>query len=168
MTKAKKQKRKKKKANKDLENQLTNLERDLLEALQQRLQRARSVSSHDPTEFMDMASDSEADELAVRIAESDSAKVNEIEEALRRLREGNYGVCETCGNAISKNRLKARPFATMCIGCKEKQERNASAAQQGFRPGSSDAVADVGTGEREAEGPSTQDLFRDAERSGIM
>lgn len=152
-----------------LENELTRLERDLLEALQQRLERARSVSSNDPTEFMDIVSDSEADEFAARIAESDSAKIREIEEALRKLREGNYGVCEECGQAISKRRLQARPFATMCIGCKEELERTAPRAALGVSPSSkSGAVADVGVGEREDSGPSTRDLVREAEKSGIM
>ncbi len=152
-----------------LEDQLTNLEKDLLEALQERLERARAVSADDPTEFMDMASDSEADELAARIAESDSAKVDEIEEALRRLREGDYGSCESCGEDIADKRLQARPFATLCIECKEEREKTGNRARVGVAPSAKrSAVADVGTGRSSSSGPSTRDLVRDANSGGIM
>jgi DnaK suppressor protein len=43
--------------------------------------------------------------------------------ALARLLDGSYGVCESCGNPIGKNRLLAFPRATLCMTCKSKQER---------------------------------------------
>lgn len=151
-----------------LENQLTNLEKELLNTLQERLERARAVSADEPTEFMDIVSDSEADELAARIAESDSSKVDEIEDALRRLRQGKYGICESCGDKIARRRLKARPFATFCVHCKEERERTGASARNGVGPIARNAEADVGTGRSSDSGPSTRDLVRDAETSGIM
>jgi DnaK suppressor protein len=46
----------------------------------------------------------------------------QIEEALVRLREGNYGLCADCGVEISEKRLKALPFARRCVACQEKVE----------------------------------------------
>jgi DnaK suppressor protein len=43
--------------------------------------------------------------------------------ALARLVDGSYGICESCGGPIGKNRLLAFPRATLCLTCKSKQER---------------------------------------------
>ena len=45
------------------------------------------------------------------------------EHALERILDGSYGICESCGNPIGKNRLLAFPRATLCMPCKSKQER---------------------------------------------
>ncbi|WP_406287424.1 TraR/DksA family transcriptional regulator [Embleya sp. NBC_00896] len=45
------------------------------------------------------------------------------EKALRRLADGTYGACESCGSAIGKARLQAFPRATLCVTCKQREER---------------------------------------------
>ena len=45
------------------------------------------------------------------------------EHALARIADGSYGVCEICGNPIGKNRLMAFPRATLCLTCKQREER---------------------------------------------
>ena len=47
----------------------------------------------------------------------------QIEQALRMLDDGSYGYCENCGKPIGKLRLAAFPRATMCVSCKQRQER---------------------------------------------
>lgn len=49
--------------------------------------------------------------------------LEQIEHALERIEEGTYGTCESCGNAVGKMRLQAFPRATLCLSCKQKQER---------------------------------------------
>jgi DnaK suppressor protein len=49
-------------------------------------------------------------------------KLKAIEEALRRIDEGDYGICEDCDEEIPVGRLNAMPFAVRCIECQEKQE----------------------------------------------
>ncbi len=46
------------------------------------------------------------------------AAVEEVDRALARIDAGTYGVCERCGQAIPKARLKALPYATLCVACK--------------------------------------------------
>lgn len=46
-----------------------------------------------------------------------------VQEAIARIDSGNYGVCESCGEAIGKARLQAFPRATLCMECKQRQER---------------------------------------------
>ena len=47
----------------------------------------------------------------------------QVERALQRLDNGTYGICENCGNPIGKARLQAFPRATLCVSCKQKEER---------------------------------------------
>ena len=49
--------------------------------------------------------------------------LNKIDEALRKLKEGTYGICEDCGSEIGEERLKIIPFAIYCVDCMEKRER---------------------------------------------
>jgi DnaK suppressor protein len=49
--------------------------------------------------------------------------LDKIQKALARLEEGSFGECEECGDKISAKRLEARPETTLCIRCKEEQER---------------------------------------------
>jgi DnaK suppressor protein len=46
-----------------------------------------------------------------------------IDEALRKLEEGTYGICEDCGSEISEERLKVIPFAIYCVECMERREQ---------------------------------------------
>lgn len=58
----------------------------------------------------------------LRIRDRERKLINKIEEALQRIEEGVYGVCEDCGEEIGVERLKARPVTTLCIQCKAEQE----------------------------------------------
>jgi DnaK suppressor protein len=49
--------------------------------------------------------------------------LQQSEHALERIADGTYGVCEVCGNPIGKNRLMVFPRATMCLTCKQREER---------------------------------------------
>lgn len=49
--------------------------------------------------------------------------LDQSNKALRRLDEGIYGICESCGGPIGKGRLRAFPRATLCISCKQREER---------------------------------------------
>jgi len=47
----------------------------------------------------------------------------QTQHAVARIEDGTYGVCESCGNPVGKLRLQAFPRATLCVSCKQKQER---------------------------------------------
>ncbi len=49
--------------------------------------------------------------------------ITQLEHALVRIADGSYGRCESCGEAIAKARLQAFPGATMCLSCKQREER---------------------------------------------
>jgi RNA polymerase-binding protein DksA len=60
-------------------------------------------------------------ELTVLNSERD--KLHQIDRALARIDDGTYGVCESCGEPIGKMRLMAFPRATLCMTCKQREER---------------------------------------------
>lgn len=50
-------------------------------------------------------------------------RLREVEDALDRLEEGTYGICEDCGAAIKQERLKVLPLTTCCVRCQERREQ---------------------------------------------
>ncbi|MFC1857120.1 RNA polymerase-binding protein DksA [Thermodesulfobacteriota bacterium] len=64
----------------------------------------------------------------LRIKDRESRLIKKILEALDRIEDGSYGICEECEEKISIRRLKARPVTILCIDCKTKQEAFEKAA----------------------------------------
>ena len=106
-----------------VEKDLRALERRLQEELIERLGNVKNTSLDDPTELLDLAAEGEIDFMSAVSAESGSVAIDEIQHALQKIKDGSYGVCDGCHKRIRKRRLKARPFAVLCIHCKESQER---------------------------------------------
>ena len=79
----------------------------------------------------DSAGDDQADtgtktferEQEISLANGILERITQVERALERLDEGNYGWCERCGNQIPVERLAAFPSATLCVTCKQLEER---------------------------------------------
>lgn len=65
-------------------------------------------------------------ELQSQRRQSDAHLLRAIEDALARMNQGSFGVCEVCKRPISRARLEAVPWTRMCRDCKEKQSPNAS------------------------------------------
>jgi DnaK suppressor protein len=58
----------------------------------------------------------------LRIRDRERKLISKIREALQRIEDGAFGICDSCGDDIDIERLKARPVTTLCIECKRKQE----------------------------------------------
>ncbi|MEW1955771.1 TraR/DksA family transcriptional regulator [Terrabacter sp. NPDC080008] len=63
-------------------------------------------------------------EHEISVAANARGSLRQAEHALEQLDAGTYGICEECGNPIGKLRLQARPRATLCMTCQEKQDRH--------------------------------------------
>jgi len=72
-------------------------------------------------DFVDQASDDNEVHVNIRLLQTDAKLLRAIEAALSRIEEGNYGVCTMCGEDISVAHLKAVPWTSVCISCKEKK-----------------------------------------------
>ena len=60
--------------------------------------------------------------FVLRLRGRETKLIKKIDEAIARIDDGTYGVCESCGEKISTKRLEARPVTTLCIECKTRQE----------------------------------------------
>lgn len=80
-------------------------------------------------DVVDAALDSVQDEISSQLAEVESRELARIENALARMREGEYGVCEACACNIPTARLNALPYATLCIRCQREAEREAGSSR---------------------------------------
>ncbi len=71
--------------------------------------------------------------MRIRLRNREALYLRKINEALSRIQSGCFGECEDCGDAIELKRLEARPTATLCVSCKEEQERLESGHIDGHR-----------------------------------
>ena len=89
---------------------------------------AKAELSDMPLEHLaDRGSDNFARDLMISILQGSEAEICDIDAALAKIDAGTYGMCESCHGEISKGRLKALPFARLCIKCKQVEERQAAA-----------------------------------------
>ena len=60
----------------------------------------------------------------LRVKDRERKLISKVDEALKRIDDGTYGVCELCGESISEKRLEVRPVTTCCIECKKEEEEH--------------------------------------------
>lgn len=71
----------------------------------------------------DVATDTYDREFSLGLASNERTFIYELDDALKKIEDGTYGVCEDCKAPISKTRLKAVPYARLCVKCQEKKEK---------------------------------------------
>ena len=103
------------------ENLLTTKLDDLLEEYNKTVNGMVGFSERfpDPSDRATMESERT---FTLRIRDRERKLIAKIKEALERIEEGSYGICDDCEEDISEKRLKARPVTTLCIECKTRQE----------------------------------------------
>lgn len=78
-----------------------------------------------PSSYADPADRATAESdrsFTLLIRDRERRLITKIQDALKRIDDGEYGICEECGEDISIARLKARPVTTLCVSCKARQE----------------------------------------------
>jgi DnaK suppressor protein len=86
------------------------------------LESTGDISTHS-THMADHGTDNFDRELALSLASSRQDSLYDIEDAIRRIDDGEYGACESCDKPIERPRLKALPFAKKCVACQNAAER---------------------------------------------
>jgi DnaK suppressor protein len=84
------------------------------------------ASQSDIGDIIDQAGDERDRELSLLLSGRDKEKLLAINEALEKVSEGTYGVCEECGERIGSGRLKVMPLAKLCVSCQAKFEKEVS------------------------------------------
>lgn len=107
----------------ELKNVLLERKRQILRAEGEHVDHDREDAALRAPDEVDLASAEWERTLEHRMRGRDAALLKKINKTLALFDEGEYGECQSCGNYIGYKRLSARPEATMCIECKEEQER---------------------------------------------
>lgn len=81
------------------------------------------VCADDRYDEIDQAQTDIEQSMRMRLRNREMLYIKKVDEALKRIEEGTFGDCEECGEDIELRRLEARPTATLCVSCKEEQER---------------------------------------------
>jgi DnaK suppressor protein len=95
----------------------------VLERARQMLSEGMTLDTNDLPDEMDLAASEYIQSFEFRLRGREKSLLSKIDLALKKIDEGTFGVCEICDEAIGKKRLEARPETSLCIRCKEDQER---------------------------------------------
>lgn len=82
-----------------------------------------SVNADDRYDEIDQATTDVEQSMRMRLCNREVLYLKKLDDALIRIEEGIFGECDDCGEDIELKRLEARPTATLCVSCKEDQER---------------------------------------------
>ncbi|MDR3020571.1 MAG: TraR/DksA family transcriptional regulator [Treponema sp.] len=107
-----------------MEESLTALKTEIIDSLIASSQDFKEVmEGMDPKDLADIASDDIDRKMFEAIGQQELKRLKSIEAALTRIKQGKYGHCIKCSKRIPQDRLKAIPYALMCIECKSEEER---------------------------------------------
>lgn len=95
----------------------------LLEKAMHTLKNEIELSKDDMADEADLASALTDQSLSLRLRGRERTLIEKIDLAIKRIEAGEFGICIVCEDDIEIDRLRARPVTTMCIACKEEQER---------------------------------------------
>jgi RNA polymerase-binding transcription factor len=96
---------------------------EIVKKAKQTLDEDMTLDANDLPDEMDLASSEYLQSFTFRLRGREKSFLDKITKALAKIEDGSFGTCEECGEDISIKRLEARPETTLCIRCKEDQER---------------------------------------------
>ena len=97
--------------------------REIIRRAQATLEEDMTLDANDLPDEMDLASSEYLQSFTFRLRGREKVFLDKIQKALEKIDDGSFGTCDDCGEKISIKRLEARPETTLCIRCKEDQER---------------------------------------------
>jgi DnaK suppressor protein len=107
----------------DIKNMLLLMRKELLTEVTQKMKAESDHLKFDIGDFYDHASTDRDRELTLMLADRERDKLTKVDDALKRIEAGTYGICESCEEVIDKDRLAAMPFTKLCLSCQEDLER---------------------------------------------
>lgn len=102
---------------------LTEKRDEIIKKAKQTLEQDMTLDTDDLPDEMDLASSEYLQSFTFRLRGREKGLLDKIEKALAKIEDGSFGVCDSCAEEIAIKRLEARPETTLCIQCKEEQER---------------------------------------------
>ncbi len=102
---------------------LTEKRQRILRNAKQTLESGMTLDAADLPDEMDLASSEYLQSFQFRLRGRERTFMDKIDKALNKISDGSFGICEECEESIHAKRLEARPETTLCIKCKEAEER---------------------------------------------
>src|SRR5690349_4112816 len=96
---------------------------EILKNAKKTLNEDMTLDADDLPDEMDLASSEYLQSFEFRLRGREKSLLSKLDLALKKIDDGTFGICEICEEPIGKKRLEARPETTLCIKCKEDQER---------------------------------------------
>ncbi len=104
---------------------LLDMKAQVLRGIREDLREGREGQKDDGRDTYDVASEERDREISYLLTDRDRGKLQSIEQALERIEQGTYGICESCEGEITSERLKAMPFTRLCVQCQSERESEA-------------------------------------------
>ena len=111
----------------------------------------REANKDEGMDTYDLASEERDREINFILSDRERQKIKQIDDALGRLDDGSYGVCQSCGLEIAEERLEALPFTLLCRDCQQEQEREAKSQRR--IEDERNTYRKLGSSDSEEEGP---------------
>jgi DnaK suppressor protein len=109
---------------------LEEMKAKLADEINSALKAEREANKDEGMDTYDLASEERDREINFILSDRERAKIKSIEDALGRLHDGSYGICDSCEIEIAEERLEALPFTRLCRDCQQDQEREAKAQRR--------------------------------------
>jgi len=102
---------------------LTEMRRLVLQEVNESLSTYREMGEEALPDISDVSANAYTRDVLLNLGENQRQKIRDIDAALERIANGEYGVCMRCEEEISPQRMKVRPFSRYCIDCKTEIEK---------------------------------------------
>ncbi len=106
-----------------MEHMLLKMRQELLAEISKSKGQESEVSTVEIGDVYDISSQDRERDLILTLSDMERSKLKEIDDALGRIKDKTYGICEECGEKIPPARLKVLPFTKVCVDCKSKLEK---------------------------------------------
>jgi DnaK suppressor protein len=109
---------------------LTDMKSKLHSEIETELRAEREGNKDEGMDTYDLASEERDREINFILSDRERVKIKQIDDALDRLADNTYGVCDSCGLEIAEERLNAMPFTRLCRDCQQDMEREAKSQRR--------------------------------------
>jgi DnaK suppressor protein len=106
-----------------IKKDLLKIRETILKDIGDNIKTERSAHDREVGDFYDEVDIEKDRQMIYTLGERERSKLNEINNALEKISDGSYGICEECGGEINKKRLKIIPFAKYCVNCQSEMEK---------------------------------------------
>ncbi|MDT8441632.1 MAG: TraR/DksA family transcriptional regulator [Desulfuromonadales bacterium] len=107
----------------DVKQQLLKMRDELIQEVSDSYETCRELGQDGVPDIGDMSSIAYSRDILFNLSETQQQRIRDIDAALARIDEGEYGICAECGEEISPRRMEVRPFSRYCIDCKSDIEK---------------------------------------------